>query len=110
MRVWVDQELCTGDGQCTEFSPDVFFMHDDGTYRSYVRNAGESGYGPDGEPSLRMAEGRADVPRSLEAAVSDAARYCPGACIFVEHVRSAGSSEPLTPQPATIGGLTDRTP
>jgi ferredoxin len=73
MKVWIDQELCTGDGQCVDICPDVFFMHDDGrTYRAHVRNAEEAG-------------GMASVPRSLEAEVVEAAEDCPGTCIFVEH-------------------------
>jgi ferredoxin len=49
MRVWIDQNLCTGDGQCVEICADVFFLHDDGSsYLAFVRDAGESGYGPDG--------------------------------------------------------------
>ena len=65
MKVWIDQELCTGDAQCVEICPEVFFMHDDGlTVRSYVRET--------------------DVPESLEALVVEAAEYCPGACIFVD--------------------------
>ena len=86
MKVWIDQDLCTGDGQCVELCPDIFFMHDDGrSYRSYVRDVGESGRGRDGEPRLTMAGGLAHVSRSLEDAVVEAARYCPGECIFIEH-------------------------
>ena len=62
MKVWIDQDLCTGDAQCVEICPDVFFMHDDGRdFRSYVRDAGESGCGPDGEPKLKM--GRVSLTR-----------------------------------------------
>jgi len=85
MKVWIDQELCTGDGQCADICPEVFFLHDDGTtYRSYVRVAGSSGYGPDGTPELQARAGTADVPPSHEDAVIEAADFCPGACIFVE--------------------------
>jgi len=85
MKVWIDQELCTGDGQCADICPDVFFLHDDGdNYLSYVKDAGTSGCGSDGMPALRRAEGVADVAPSLEGAVLEAADFCPGACIFVE--------------------------
>jgi ferredoxin len=85
MKVWIDQGHCTGDGQCADICPDIFFLHDDGvTYLSYVRDVGESGYGPDGEPKLKLGEGLADVPSSLEDAVVEAADLCPGVCIFVE--------------------------
>ena len=85
MKVWIDQDLCTGDAQCVEICPDVFFMHDDGRdFRSYVRDVGESGCGPEGEPKLKMGGGVADVPRSIEDAVVEAAALCPGECIFIE--------------------------
>ena len=85
MKVWINQDLCTGDAQCAEICPSVFFMHDDGrTNCAHVRNAGESGYGPDEEPMLSMGDGVADVPPPLADAVSEAAEYCPGECIFVE--------------------------
>jgi len=40
MRVWIDQDLCTGDGLCEEIAPDVFFGKDDGLF--YVK---ETAYG-----------------------------------------------------------------
>ncbi|MGA1035877.1 MAG: ferredoxin, partial [Ilumatobacteraceae bacterium] len=30
MRVWIDQDLCTGDGLCVDHCPDVFTLLDDG--------------------------------------------------------------------------------
>jgi len=33
MKVWIDQDLCTGDGLCEEIAPDVFIMLDDGVPR-----------------------------------------------------------------------------
>ena len=30
MRVWIDQDLCTGDGICEDVCPDVFVSQDDG--------------------------------------------------------------------------------
>ena len=38
MRVWIDQDLCTGDGICVEISPAIFQMDDDGL--AYVKEAG----------------------------------------------------------------------
>ena len=32
MKVWIDQDLCTGDGLCEEIAPDVFSLLD-GTTR-----------------------------------------------------------------------------
>ncbi|MEZ5260609.1 MAG: ferredoxin [Acidimicrobiales bacterium] len=34
-KVWIDQDLCTGDGLCAEICPDVFWGQDDGLY--YVK-------------------------------------------------------------------------
>ena len=31
MKVWIDQDLCTGDGLCEEIAPDVFTLLDDET-------------------------------------------------------------------------------
>ncbi|MSX16279.1 MAG: ferredoxin, partial [Actinobacteria bacterium] len=28
MKVWIDQDLCTGDGLCEEISPNVFTLLD----------------------------------------------------------------------------------
>ena len=30
VKVWIDQDLCTGDGLCAEICPEVFIMRDDG--------------------------------------------------------------------------------
>ena len=30
MKVWIDQDLCTGDGLCEEIAPSVFTLLDDG--------------------------------------------------------------------------------
>jgi ferredoxin len=78
MHVWIDQDLCTGDGLCTDHCPDVFVLLEDGI--SYVRsvNTGVVGHDPGGRQSL------VPVPRSREAVVVDAAEACPGECIFLE--------------------------
>jgi ferredoxin len=82
MKVWIDQDLCTGDGLCTEICPDIFFMHDDGL--AYVKDVDSDGYGPDGAPRSQMAQGHVEVLSALEEAVIDAAEECPGECIFIE--------------------------
>lgn len=87
MRVWIDQDLCTGDGLCVEIAPQVFFMHTDGL--AYVRED-EKNFGSTkeldgaGEPVLKMAEGTARIPESLLGDVIEAAEECPGECIFIE--------------------------
>lgn len=83
--VWIDQDLCTGDGLCEEIAPQVFYGHDDGLY--YVKQVyDKTGLDERGDPKLKMAHGLADVPDSLLEAVIDAADSCPGDCIFIEEV------------------------
>ena len=85
MKVWIDQDLCTGDGLCSEIAPDVFMMNDDGL--AYVKEVswpnlmGPSGSGL--EPAYKMSEGLADVPDKLLEQVIDAALECPLECIFL---------------------------
>jgi ferredoxin len=76
MRVWIDQDLCTGDGLCEEIAPEVFTLLDDGL--AYVKEGDEVKSNPGG------AEGVAQVPAGLEASVTEAAEECPGECIFIE--------------------------
>ena len=76
MRVWIDQDLCTGDGLCTDHAPAVFTLLEDGI--AYVKEAGRVLNDPGGAASL------ARVPAQLEVDVVAAADDCPGECIFVE--------------------------
>jgi ferredoxin len=76
MRVWIDQDLCTGDGLCVDHCPDVFTQLEDGI--AYVTEAGSPLNDPGGAGSL------ARVPvRHVQAAIH-AAEACPGECIFIE--------------------------
>jgi ferredoxin len=75
MKVWIDQDLCTGDGLCEEVCPAVFNLCDDGL--TYVKQDGTVLNEPGGESQM------ATVPAEFEAAVSEAAEECPGECIFV---------------------------
>ena len=82
VQVWIDQELCTGDGLCVQYAPEVFEFDVDGL--AYVKNeqAGD----------LLSAPGqRADVPDSLRLDVINSAKECPGDCIHV--VRAADDVE-----------------
>jgi ferredoxin len=73
LQVWVDQNLCTGDGLCVQYAPDVFEFDIDGL--AYVKD--DSG-------ALQLApDSRVDVPAHLRLDVIDAARDCPGECIHV---------------------------
>lgn len=75
-EVWIDQDLCTGDGICTQYAPDVFELDVDGL--AYVK-------GSDGE--LRKEGGNTVlVPTIAMRDVIDSAKECPGECI---HVRRA---------------------
>ena len=76
MKVWIDQDLCTGDGLCEEIAPAVFTLLDDGL--AYVKEDTDVKSDPGGAESL------AQVPSELEDAVSEAAEECPGECIFIE--------------------------
>ncbi len=77
MKVWIDQDLCTGDGLCEEIAPAVFTLLDDGL--AYVKEGETVLNDPGG------TEGRAEVPSDLEDAVVEASEECPGECIFVEN-------------------------
>lgn len=78
MHVWIDQDLCTGDGLCTDHCPDVFVLLEDGI--SYVRDVRSQLVSNDpAGPAGAVA-----VPARLETQVIDAATDCPGECIFVE--------------------------
>lgn len=86
MRVWIDQDLCTGDGICTELAPKVFEMHNDGL--AYVKDPSwPNRFGPSGsgsDPVLKMASGTAEFSDSMLDDVITAAEECPGECIFIE--------------------------
>jgi ferredoxin len=84
-HVWVDQDLCTGDGLCVQYAPEVFEFDVDGL--AYVK---------DGSGELLSATGaRAEVPERLRLDVIDSAKECPGACIHV--VRASDDREVAGP-------------
>jgi ferredoxin len=76
VRVWIDQDLCTGDGLCLDHCPDVFVQLEDGI--AYVAEQGVALNDPGGAGSLAW------VPLKSYQAVVDAAEACPGECIFIE--------------------------
>ncbi len=76
MKVWIDQDLCTGDGICVEIAPDVFALLDDGL--AYVIDDGKILSEPGG------VQGLAAVPGGKEDGVVESAEECPGECIFIE--------------------------
>ena len=76
MRVWIDQDLCTGDGLCEDHCPEVFTLLGDGI--AYVKEAGRVLNDPG------RAESLARVPEPAHTNVIAAADDCPGECIFIE--------------------------
>ena len=77
VRVWIDQDLCTGDGLCMDHCHDVFTLLEDGI--AYVCDLyGVVGNDPGGSRSM------VGVVERLHLAVIDAAEDCPGECIFIE--------------------------
>ncbi|HEX7276476.1 MAG TPA: ferredoxin [Acidimicrobiales bacterium] len=76
MKVWIDQDLCTGDGLCEEIAPEVFTLLADGL--AYVKDGGRVLSEPGGEVAM------ATVPAGSEDGVVDSADDCPGECIFIE--------------------------
>jgi ferredoxin len=83
VRVWIDQDLCTGDGLCTDHAPEVFTLLEDGI--AYVKQHGRVLNDPGGSGSLAL------VPASLNQAATHAAMDCPGECIFIEIERELPS-------------------
>ncbi len=76
LGVWIDQDLCTGDGLCTDHAPAVFAILEDGI--AYCLEGDKVFNDPGGSAEL------AKVPVSMEADVIAAAAECPGECIFIE--------------------------
>jgi ferredoxin len=101
MHVWIDQDLCTGDGLCMDHCPEVFVLLEDGI--SYVREAGHPLNDPGGSGSL------AAVPDRLIADVIHAAEVCPGECIFIEidHVTDVEPDKTFGPRIANRVGVAD---
>jgi len=80
MKVWIDQDLCTGDGLCAEIAPDVFIMLEDGL--AYVQENGKVFSKLRGNPE--GAAGLASFTENQIHNVVEAAEDCPGECIFIE--------------------------
>jgi len=76
VRVWIDQDLCTGDGLCVDHCPDVFVQLEDGI--AYVVQGGVTLNDPGSSGSLAIVDTKNQVD------VVKAADVCPGECIFIE--------------------------
>jgi ferredoxin len=88
LMVWIDQDLCTGDGICEEITPDVFTSRDDGLW---VVKEEEKYFGRtvifDGKQAPDGPRGLARVPDELKEDVIESAEECPGECIMIEPFR-----------------------
>ncbi|MFC1229205.1 ferredoxin [Streptomyces sp. Sce081] len=76
LEVWIDQDLCTGDGICAQYAPEVFELDIDGL--AYVK-------GSDDE-LLQATGAAARVPLPILTDVVDSVKECPGECIHVRRV------------------------
>ncbi len=72
MRVWIDQDECSGVGVCVQACPQVFVMGSDGL--AYVTVNGQ----------MYASNEYAIVDDSLLDPVLDAVEDCPERCIYVE--------------------------
>ncbi|MER5946025.1 ferredoxin [Streptomyces sp. NPDC001904] len=76
LEVWIDQDLCTGDGICAQYAPEVFELDIDGL--AYVKDAEDE--------LLQQPGASAPVPLPLLTDVVASAKECPGDCIHVRRV------------------------
>ncbi|ONK15598.1 ferredoxin [Streptomyces sp. MP131-18] len=81
LEVWIDQDLCTGDGICAQYAPEVFELDIDGL--AYVKPPV-----PPGEEADLLTEpgAAARVPLPLLRDVTESVKDCPGQCIHVRRV------------------------
>ena len=94
LQVWIDQDLCTGDGLCVQYAPEVFEFDVDGL--AYVKDGAASCW-----PS---AGAQTDVPDRLRLDVIDSAKECPGDCIHVVRARRRRRRSPApTPDRPAVG-------
>ena len=94
LKVWIDQDLCTGDGLCVQLAPEVFEFDVDGL--AYVK---------DSSGELLLDPGAAvPVPARCLADVLESARGCPGDCIFVADEGGTPIAGPGAPAGAAQAG------
>jgi ferredoxin len=77
MRVWIDSDLCSGCGQCSEIAPDIFVLRDDGTSA-----AKQNGVVP---IDIHGQTDWAQVPDDRVDAARHAAEQCPGEIIQIDN-------------------------
>ncbi len=83
MKVWVEQDLCSGDRLCEETCPEVFEIGHD--FLAYVKSIGQTALYDDQEQPINQGiSGKVEVLPELVDAVQAAADECPGECIFID--------------------------
>ena len=82
MRVWIDQDCCTGAGLCVDHCPELFIVLEDGI--GYVHDGGSVITGDDCRSIV--------IPRRHERDALDAVERCPGECIYLEPDESQAAS------------------
>ncbi len=81
--VWVDQNDCTGCGQCAEDAPEMFFMWN-GDGLAYAKRIGDKTGLVDGVPRLKGESGQVVIPDRLMDLVVEIVEDCPGSCLWIE--------------------------
>jgi ferredoxin len=89
LEVWIDQDLCTGDGICCQYAPDVFELDIDGL--AYVKD--------DAGDLQQTAGASVLIPAIALHDVTESVRECPGECIHVR--RAADGVEVFGPDAET---------
>jgi ferredoxin len=113
MRVWIDQDLCTGDGLCAEIAPDVFTMMDDGL--AYVKEGDKIFASSVGNPE--GAAGLASFADDRLDDVIESAEECPSVNLTTRMTQGSQSQlltlvltmrkqHPLLPRRGQHGGTT----
>jgi ferredoxin len=76
LEVWIDQDLCTGDGICAQYVPEVFELDIDGL--AYVKS--------EQDELLQTPGATTRFALDLLTDVVDSVKECPGECIHVRRV------------------------
>ena len=78
MKVWIDQDLCTGDGLCEEICPSVFTLLDDGL--AYVKEGDDVKNAPGGAEGWPSSppSWKTRSPRPPKSAPASAPHHQPG--------------------------------
>jgi len=93
MKVWIDQDLCTGDGLCEEIAPDVFTLLDDGL--AYVVEGDKIFAEAKGNP--QGAEGLAEIPTASSRPSSSPPRSAPASASTSSPDRARSPLDVTTP-------------